>query len=97
TRHVAVLVGGLGSSSDNAAVGDVDTPTLGYRPDDVVRFSYRGGADPYDARDSTGDIRASGERLAELLIATADTTDEPLDVIAHSQGGLVVRVALTEL
>src|SRR5438445_5817433 len=42
-RHLALLVGGLSSSSDDAAVAAVDTAALGYRSDDVRRFSYRGG------------------------------------------------------
>jgi hypothetical protein len=40
-RHIAVLVGGLGSSSEKAAIDDVDTAVLGYAPEDVMRFSYR--------------------------------------------------------
>jgi hypothetical protein len=114
-RRMAVLVGGLGSSSASAAVDAVDTGALGYQPADVMRFSYSGGRVPadgavaveirgvvgadYRARDTTGDIETSGHRLAEVLVQIADAAPEglPLDVIAHSQGGLVVRVALADL
>ncbi|HVN52346.1 MAG TPA: peptidoglycan DD-metalloendopeptidase family protein, partial [Acidimicrobiales bacterium] len=41
-RRIAVLVGGLGSTGTTAAVERVDTDALGYRPDDVLRFSYAG-------------------------------------------------------
>ncbi|MGH9184999.1 MAG: peptidoglycan DD-metalloendopeptidase family protein, partial [Acidimicrobiales bacterium] len=46
TRRMAVLVGGLGSTSEHAAIDDIDLGALGYDPADVVRFSYRGGRVP---------------------------------------------------
>jgi hypothetical protein len=114
-RRVAVLVGGLGSSSTSAAVQDVDTATLGYRSGDVVRFSYSGGRVPGDGRvaseltgvpvtdyapgDTVGDLRVAGHRLAVLLLQAIAAAPEsvPVDVIAHSQGGLVARLAVDEL
>jgi len=115
-RHVAVLVGGLGSSSTNAAVADVDTTALGYAPADVVRFSYAGGRVPsaaavarelrtvpvnsYAASDTVAGLEVAAHRFADVLrsiTAAAGTNGPPVDVIAHSQGGLVVRAALQEL
>jgi hypothetical protein len=112
-RHTAVLVGGLGSTSTNAAVDDVDTPSLGYRPEDVVRYSYAGGrtpdaergatfadlpANPYRSEDTQGDLFAEGEQLADFLEAVvAEQPGRPIDVFAHSQGGIVTRLALLEL
>ncbi|HUQ64087.1 MAG TPA: peptidoglycan DD-metalloendopeptidase family protein [Acidimicrobiales bacterium] len=114
-RHIAVLVGGLGSSSgrtrddpghsdaesqkrSGAAIDDVDTGALGFAPRDVMRFSYNGGTiteNPYDAADSTVDIRQSARRLRELLErVAAENPGVPIDVLAHSQGGLVSRAAL---
>ncbi|HEX8770506.1 MAG TPA: peptidoglycan DD-metalloendopeptidase family protein [Acidimicrobiales bacterium] len=97
-RHLAVLVGGLGSSSSNAAIDDVDTGALGFAPDDVMRFSYNGGTtqeNPYDPNDSTADIRQSARRLRELLQrVAAENPGVPIDILAHSQGGLVSRAAL---
>jgi hypothetical protein len=96
-RHRLVLVGGLGSSSGHAAVLDVDPASLGYRVEDVVQFSYRGGdaaRHPYAPEDTLADLRQSGRRLRELLEQLQ--YDEPgvtVDVIAHSQGGLVARSA----
>jgi hypothetical protein len=111
-RRVAVLVGGLNSTDRDAAVDDVDTARHGYEEEDVVRFSYRGGVVPDDAAawggvlpasaygsdDTRGDIARSGERLADLLEGVAAANPgAPVDVFAHSMGGLVVRAALDEL
>jgi len=97
-RDVVVLVAGLGSSSDDASVFHVDTARLGYAPDDIVRFSYRGGTTeqrPYGPADTEVDLRESGRRLRELLEQLQqDHPGVPVDIVAHSQGGLVVRVAL---
>jgi hypothetical protein len=101
-RHIVVLVGGLGSSGGatggGAAVFGVDTTALGYAPDDVVRFSYRGGTaaeHPYGKADTEVDIRVSGARLRALLEQLQyDHPGVIVDILAHSQGGLVTRAAL---
>jgi hypothetical protein len=104
--HIAVLVGGLGSSGKvvdgkergGAAIFGVDTAALGYAPSDVLHFSYRGGttADhPYDKADTEVDLRTSGARLRALLERIQyERPGVPVDVLAHSQGGLVTRAAL---
>ncbi|MGI9120038.1 MAG: peptidoglycan DD-metalloendopeptidase family protein [Acidimicrobiales bacterium] len=106
-RRIVVLVAGFGSSSAAADVLDVGTDALGYAGTDVVQFSYAGGRTPgvgslsgleeseYGPEDSTGDLRASGRRLRELLEAIrAEHPGVPVDVIAHSQGGVVARLAM---
>lgn len=97
-RRRAVLVGGLGSTSRSAAIDDVDAGALGYSPADVVRFSYRGGTvdeAAYQSSDTTVDLRRSARRLADLLQRLqAREPGVPVDVLAHSQGGLVARQAL---
>lgn len=111
--RVAVLVGGLGSSSDDAAIDGVDLTGLGYAPGAAVRFSYAGGRAPgypvpglaaiparsYTAADTLGDLDSAAERLAELLVAVvaASPPGALVDVLAHSQGGLVARLALALL
>jgi hypothetical protein len=110
-RRVAVLVAGLGSTSDSAAIDDLATAPLGYDPSDVVRFSYAGGRTPdptdgftgieataYDPGATQGDLPAAGSRLADLVEAVAARAPgTPVDVYAHSQGGVVARLALVEL
>lgn len=97
-RRIAVLVAGLGSSSENAAIYDVDTGTLGYAPNDVHRYSYRGGSTAdsrYGPADTQVDIAASGRRLRELVERLhAEDPGVPIDILAHSQGGIVTRSAL---
>ena len=99
-RHLAVLVGGLGSSSTDAAVADLDTAALGYAKGDVSRFSYRGNDThvmPYQPSDTTVDMRESGRLLREYLQQLEhEHPGVPIDVIGHSQGGFVAREALTD-
>jgi len=99
-RHLAVLVGGLGSSSVDAAIDDLDTGALGYAADDVSRFSYLGASTdvmPYQPHDTTADIRHSARLLREYLqTMAAEHPGVPIDVIGHSQGGVVARLALTD-
>jgi hypothetical protein len=45
-RRIAVLVGGLDSTSEHAAIGDLRTDELGYADGDVIGFSYAGGRTP---------------------------------------------------
>ena len=45
-RRILVEVGGIGSTSEAAAVDRVDRAALGYAPGDVLRFSYGGGRTP---------------------------------------------------
>jgi len=110
-RRVAVLVAGLGSNSRGSSVDDVDTEALGYAPPDVLRFSYAGGRVPddtdgfsqipasgYDAPETQTDLRATSSRLADLVEEVADQAPGvPIDLYAHSQGGVVARLALIEL
>ena len=96
-RRIAVLVGGLGSATGHASVLSVDTAALGYNPDDVIEFSYRADGKPYGPADTQVDINASGAVLAQTLQRVRGANPGvPIDVIAHSQGGLVARVAINE-
>ncbi|MEX2660196.1 MAG: peptidoglycan DD-metalloendopeptidase family protein [Acidimicrobiales bacterium] len=108
-RRIVVLVAGYGSSGAAAEVLDVDTAALGYDDADRVQFSYAGGRVPgvgsltgvptagYGPADSMGDLREAGERLRSLLAGIADAhPGVAVDVVAHSQGGIVARAALAE-
>jgi hypothetical protein len=105
-RRIVVLVGGIGSTSLDASIEELDTEALGYGDRDVVRFSYLGGVvggpgdvglavTSYRAVDTTGDLGLVADLLAELLgeIAAAHP-GVPIDVVAHSQGGVVAHAAL---
>ncbi|MFP5254966.1 MAG: peptidoglycan DD-metalloendopeptidase family protein [Acidimicrobiia bacterium] len=110
-RRLAVRVGGLGSTSDDAAIDDLDLGALGYHTDDTARFSYAGGttpqrgrafarlpANPYGKVDSQEDLWVSGAALADVVEqAVEEAPGLPVDLLAHSQGGLVVRAAIIEL
>ncbi|MBI2705135.1 MAG: peptidoglycan DD-metalloendopeptidase family protein [Actinobacteria bacterium] len=94
-RRIVVLVAGVGSSSDNAAITKVDTAALGYGSGDVIRYSYRGGTQPYTPADTEQDLTVSAERLNELLdTVAAANPGVPIDIVAHSQGGVVARMAV---
>jgi len=99
-RHIAVMVAGLGSKTVGDSIDTVDTAALGYAESDVVRYSYLGGTTgerPYVATDTTADIHQSARHLRELLERLhAERPGVPIDVIAHSQGGIVTRTALTD-
>jgi hypothetical protein len=53
----------------------------------------------YGPRDTVGDLAAAGHRLALLLVDVAEAAPEgtSVDVIAHSQGGVVALLAIEEL
>jgi alpha-beta hydrolase superfamily lysophospholipase len=108
---VAVTVAGFGSSSSDAAIDALRAADLGYDRGRVVRFSYAGGRVPgsgsafgeidataYEPAATQGDLRGAARRLADLVqdVAAADP-EATIDVFAHSQGGLVARLALLEL
>jgi hypothetical protein len=106
-RRIAVLVGGFGSGSGRASVLELDTAALGYDRADVAQFSYAGGRSPavgapegvpvtsYGPADAGGDLSRSGDRLRALLEDVARAhPGVPIDVVAHSQGGVVARAAL---
>lgn len=109
-EHLAVKVAGFDSSGDDrpgldddhkdlsTAIDRLDTARLGYRNEDVVRFSYNGGTiaeNPYDGSASAQDIRLSAWRLRQLLQRLGrQHPGVPIDILAHSQGGIVTRQAL---
>ena len=61
-----MLVAGLGSTSEHAAIDHVDVAALGYARPDVVRFSYDGGRTP-------GHRRLRAERRRPLDYGPAAT------------------------
>ena len=103
-RRIAVLVGGLGSSSDalkrGKGVGGVDTRGLGFTARDTYYFSYQGGhvgERGYGPEDTQTGFEESGAKLSALLSRLRrENPGVPIVLIAHSQGGLVSRSAIAQ-
>lgn len=103
--NVAVLIGGITSATDGSG-GEPDlfgsVPALGYSAAKTYRFSYRGTDgpafhDPYSRADTFGDIRGAAARLKELMAEIERVhPGTEVDILAHSQGGIVGRTYLTE-
>ena len=113
SRRIAVVVDGLGSSSEAAGLaGDLTLTDFGYDHDDIVRFSYAGGlTDGGGARWGADVPRtsygegAAGRPIAESVDAFSDTLRQiraanpatPIDIYGHSAGGVVARLASAEM
>lgn len=130
--RVLVQVAGLGSSSGQGSIGQLDPRQLGYDPSDVIGFSYAGGCTPepfgvqqwgsgagsgssaesgspghwsdslerrgYDAEATYNDVDIAATHLADLIEAVAEANPgAPIDIAAHSLGGVVTRRALEQL
>jgi murein DD-endopeptidase MepM/ murein hydrolase activator NlpD len=107
-EHLAVEVAGFDSWSEKASddpkkkkkvsIENLDTQALGYGKEDVVRFSYAGGTtgeNDYSKPVTGQDIRISARRLRELLERLGrEHPRVPVDILAHSEGGIVAREAL---
>jgi hypothetical protein len=93
-----VLVRGLNSATDSAML---DADHLGYDPASVTDFSYAGtdadGAPlPYGPADTWDGIDVAARRLADQLRAQhRRQPGRPVDLVGHSQGGLVILRYLT--
>ncbi|MFA9431284.1 peptidoglycan DD-metalloendopeptidase family protein [Egicoccus sp. AB-alg2] len=96
--HHLVLVGGLNSAGNSRLL---DPEHLGYPPDSASRFSYA-GLDPdgnprtYGPADTWEGIDAAARRLAEQLREQQRRQPfRPVDLVGHSQGGVVILHYLT--
>jgi pimeloyl-ACP methyl ester carboxylesterase len=105
SSHLVVLVAGFGSASTpGSGVDGVDLASAGISADRVMRFSYRGGKTPtstgavftsldtttYTSLDSQASLEDVSSRLADGIAAVAAANPgAPIDVIGHSQGGVV--------
>jgi Peptidase family M23 len=96
--HVLLAVGGIDTAGapDSPTFG-LDTRALGYRDDEVTYFSYATDGGAYRADQTHGDLQRAGLRLAEQLkVAQREHPGREVDLIAHSQGGVVVDVFLQD-
>ena len=98
--NIAVLVAGIGSKTAggfSAALYESGGRLLGYRDDDTYLFSYRGSEgrqlhQPYERTHTYADIRVAASRLRTMLERVARRhPGRSVDLVAHSQGGIVAR------
>ena len=103
--NVAVAIGGILSATDGSGSHpDLyrSLPELGYSPARSYYFSYRGAHGPsfhapYGRSDTFVDIQLAAQRLAATLARIARVhPGAEVDLIAHSQGGIVGRTYLVE-
>jgi hypothetical protein len=99
--NVAIAVGGLSSSTrEGTRPFKAWLRALGYRGRDAFVFSYRGLGpgrlhEPYYRTDTYGSVREASVRLRELLVRIGRARPgADVDIVAHSQGGVLVRALL---
>jgi hypothetical protein len=91
-----MVVGGIDSHGPAGARGPtvgLDVDALGYHRDEgeVRYFSYAADGGAYDKADTHIDLHVAAERLAQQLRAMQrEQPGREVDLIAHSQGGIVV-------
>jgi Peptidase family M23 len=99
--HRVMVVAGIdssGAAGSRGATLALDVEALGYHPDEgeVRYFSYAADGGTYTARDTHGPIEVAAARLGEQLRAMQrEQPGREVDLIAHSQGGVVVDYFLT--
>lgn len=97
--HLLMAVAGIDSSSSGPGrrTFGLDTDALGYHRDEVRWYSYAPDGGAYTPADTEGDLRIAASRLAEQLRAIdREQPGREVDLIAHSQGGIVVDLFLRD-
>src|SRR5262249_37335862 len=95
--HALMAVAGINSHANgrDQRSFDLDTDALGYDTQDVHWFSYAKDGGAYDKEDTYESLYESAELLAaQLRERQAREPGREVDLIAHSQGGVVVDVFL---
>ena len=93
--HSLMAVGGINSSTDprTGATFGLDTRALGYHADEVHWFSYASRGGIYREPDTWGDLVVKAYALRnQLRSLEARHPGREVDLIGHSQGGVVVDV-----
>lgn len=98
--HRAMTVAGIDSSTDprTGTALALDTTRLGYRAGEVASYSYAPDGGPYTRDQTWSDLHRAALGLADQLRALQRA--EPgreVDLIAHSQGGVVVAEFLAHV
>lgn len=98
--HRVLAVAGLDSSTDprTGATMPLEVAALGYEPDEVHWFSYLAPGRAYRRRHTWGGLVRAARRLgAHLRALQRAEPGREVDLVAHSQGGVVVAVYLALL
>jgi murein DD-endopeptidase MepM/ murein hydrolase activator NlpD len=97
--NLVLVAAGITSERPGAAPPlDLPLDRLGFRPADVTYFSYRPGSVTYTEADSFRDLDAEAVNLGVQLRALAAAhPGRRVDLLAHSQGGLVVLAFLASV
>ncbi|MEP6661973.1 MAG: peptidoglycan DD-metalloendopeptidase family protein [Acidimicrobiales bacterium] len=107
---VILVAGYGSNSRSLTGIEHLDVVGAGFEPSSVLRFSYAGGRIPdpsdaaefaaitatdYDSAASQQPIEESARALADLIgQVRAVANGRPIDLVAHSQGGLVAVTSL---
>ena len=94
--HRVMVVAGIdGHRSTHGKSLDVPFDALGYEPDEATYFSYTRGRAGYRAADTHAPLMDSARRLGEQLRRMQRLEpDREVDLVAHSQGGVIVMAFL---
>jgi hypothetical protein len=94
--HLLMAVAGINSTiAPDGSTSALDVAALDYHDDEVLYYSYAPDGGAYTHADTWGDLLAAGRRLGEQLREVdAHQPGREVDLIAHSQGGIVVDVFL---
>ena len=95
--NVVISIGGIDEAWRRGTPGRIEAiaPRLGYSNEKSYVLSYSDDPDAYDRSDTYDDLRSAARRLDRLLQRIAiEHQDSRVDIIAHSQGGLVARYFL---
>ncbi|MEA2477027.1 MAG: hypothetical protein QOC87_1226, partial [Actinomycetota bacterium] len=102
--NIVVEVAGIGSHTRggmSAALYSHGAEALGFSTRRIFHYSYRGSGgiflhEPYSVKDSFEDLDLAAKRLRDLLTRIANLyPGRDVDLVAHSQGGIVARTYLT--
>ncbi len=102
--NFVVAVGGRDSFRRTRGDGGIgpsfhfEAKVLGYDDGDVSYFSYRATSATYEKADTYGDLHHAARLLGEQIKAAAlAQPGRHLDLVAHSQGGVVIDLFLAEV
>jgi hypothetical protein len=97
--HSVMTVAGINSSTGKNGVAlQLDAERVGYRDGEVTSFSYAPDGGPYTKEDTWGELRGKAVALGDQLRAMQrKNPGREVDLIAHSQGGVVVAEFLANV